>query len=486
MKRFKYAALSVLFIVGFTGCGESPTGQSVDTAAGLDYNPTPTLSKAITTGPADVLIQVTDAGVPAADLTLTLAPSIAGVADAESVAEVTDANGEAAISVVSAGYYTAVATDASANVVGRWGSIPVNRGNANAITLPIGGQPVVHPRGPRLNVMTRNLYLGADVNRLLAPADPSVPLPVIAAQTWGVVQQTNFPERAAAIADEIKRTRPHLIGLQECALYRIQNPGDVLVGNPVPATDVALDMLDVLLDELAARGLHYTAVAISEGIDIELPMVTGATPEGEPTFGDIRLTDREVILARNGVQIGDVVEQQYQAAVPVSLSGIDITIPRAYASAEATYAGRTIRFVTTHLETGSIPQVQSLQGAELAATVVADPLPVVLVGDFNSDANGTTTDTYLDLVGSGLVDAYGTANPGQPGFTGSQEEDLLTSPSALNRRIDLVFVREADGILPLWADIVGDEESDRTPSGLWPSDHAGVAASVVLPTLAPF
>jgi hypothetical protein len=28
------------------------------------------------------------------------------------------------------------------------------------------------------------------------------------------------------------------------------------------------------------------------------------------------------------------------------------------------------------------------------------------------------------------------------------------------------------------ADVVGDELGDRTPSGLWPSDHAGVVATL--------
>ncbi|MFS4096321.1 hypothetical protein [Streptomyces sp. AF1A] len=30
------------------------------------------------------------------------------------------------------------------------------------------------------------------------------------------------------------------------------------------------------------------------------------------------------------------------------------------------------------------------------------------------------------------------------------------------------------------AKVIGDRPGDRTPSGLWPSDHAGVAASLRL------
>ena len=65
------------------------------------------------------------------------------------------------------------------------------------------------------------------------------------------------------------------------------------------------------------------------------------------------------------------------------------------------------------------------------------------------------------------------------------DEDLLL-PDRLNRRIDHVFIREGDGFAPIQADVVGEEEADRTPSGLWPSDHAGVTASVRLSAPRPF
>ena len=119
-------------------------------------------------------------------------------------------------------------------------------GQTDAISLEIEGGAQIHPRGPRIKVMTRNVYLGADINRILVPDDPSVPIPVLVAQTWGMVQQTNFSERARALADEIAAATPHLVGLQEVSLYRMQNPGDVLLGNPTAAEDVVLDFLAIL------------------------------------------------------------------------------------------------------------------------------------------------------------------------------------------------------------------------------------------------
>ncbi|MFE2094377.1 hypothetical protein [Streptomyces sp. NPDC057582] len=46
-------------------------------------------------------------------------------------------------------------------------------------------------------------------------------------------------------------------------------------------------------------------------------------------------------------------------------------------------------------------------------------------------------------------------------------------PSQLDHRIDDVF--HQPGRLPaVFADVIGDKLRDRTPTGLWPSDHAGL------------
>jgi hypothetical protein len=91
----------------------------------------------------------------------------------------------------------------------------------------------------KIEVMTQNLYVGANVFRL-----------------FETVKATNFPERAEAIADIVQRKRPHVIGLQEVSLIRSQTPADFLVvPNPdgetytyVPnATTVEFDYLDLLL-----------------------------------------------------------------------------------------------------------------------------------------------------------------------------------------------------------------------------------------------
>lgn len=77
------------------------------------------------------------------------------------------------------------------------------------------------------------------------------------------------------------------------------------------------------------------------------------------------------------------------------------------------------------------------------------------------------------------MDAWNVARPGEDGFTCCQAEDLLNPLSLANERIDLVLFRGAFGVMA--ADILGEDPGDRTESGLWPSDHAGVSARLRLP-----
>jgi hypothetical protein len=55
------------------------------------------------------------------------------------------------------------------------------------------------------------------------------------------------------------------------------------------------------------------------------------------------------------------------------------------------------------------------------------------------------------------------------------DENLGNSSSKLTVRYDLVFVK---GLSALDVKVVGDKTTDKTPSGLWPSDHAGVIATL--------
>src|SRR5690349_1990636 len=142
-----------------------------------------------------------------------------------------------------------------------------------------------------VTVMTQNLYVGADLDPPTAAVmtgDPAQIVPAVT-QFWNQVQATNFPARARAITGEVAQARPLFIGLQEAALYRT---GPV-TGSPVPsATAVAADYVSTLLGALGQRGLSYKVVAVTSNADVELPGIINGSLQ------DLRLTDRDVILAR--------------------------------------------------------------------------------------------------------------------------------------------------------------------------------------------
>jgi hypothetical protein len=346
-----------------------------------------------------------------------------------------------------------------------------------ALTLPAGLARAAQPvhgagaqGGPPIEVMTRNLYLGAELGPIFAATSPEQLLAATTA-TWAQVLATNFPERAEALADEVAEHRPHLIGLQEVSLWRTSEiPG-------LPAEDVAFDFLEILLDALAARGLNYEAVSEVENFDGQLPALGGP-------FGvfEIRLTDRDMILARSDLppaQLTILDEQSgvFNAALELPVLGQPLRIDRGWNAVDVRFRNQTFRFVNSHFEAFDPGEViRNAQAHELLSGPLDTDLPVILVGDFNSNAVGGIA--YGTLIGGGFTDAWNVANPGDPGLTCCQAADLLNEVSQLTTRIDLILVR--GGIRVRDATLIGADPADRTPSGLWPSDHAGVAARLML------
>ena len=128
-----------------------------------------------------------------------------------------------------------------------------------AVELPTGeleGFSVWAPARGSVRVMTRNIYVGTDLDTIYKVQNPQL-IPLVAAWAFQMMLSTDFGERAQALADEVALGKPHLIGLQEVSLFRIQSPGDAAFGGTVPAEMVFLDFLDVLMNALQQRGLNY-------------------------------------------------------------------------------------------------------------------------------------------------------------------------------------------------------------------------------------
>ncbi len=188
-----------------------------------------------------------------------------------------------------------------------------------------------------VRVYTQNLYIGADVDKVIAA--PPAQLPGALLQALATFVATDFPSRAGRIADEIGVQKPDLIGLQEVSHLTVQ--GLSLVGFP----DIDVDFIPILSAQLAARGLQYDVVAVSHNTDVTIPL---PLPDG--SFGSIALKDFDAILVRHDFTTGNVVTKNYQAKFSTSLGPIPLDILRGYAAADVSVRGRVYRFVTTHTE----------------------------------------------------------------------------------------------------------------------------------------
>ncbi|MFA9446363.1 endonuclease/exonuclease/phosphatase family protein [Egicoccus sp. AB-alg6-2] len=325
--------------------------------------------------------------------------------------------------------------------------------------------------GPPVTVMTRNLYLGSELGPIFAAADQQQ-LIGAASQVWANVLASDFPARARVLAEEVARERPLLIGLQEVSRFTAQGAGG----------SITVDFLDILLDALAARGLSYAPVSVA-------PAFEGTLPAMDPTLGFVNATllDRDVILARTDVppaqlRILDEASGVFDAALTLPLPGAGpdaaLRIDRGWQYVDVGVRNREFRFVNSHFEAfdpGEVVRVA--QARELLAGALDTDLPVILVGDFNSDANaGGRAYGVLTGVG-GFVDVWSALRPGEPGLTCCHPADLR-GEEPLRSRIDLILVR--DGIRPRNVEVIGVDPALRTPSGLWPSDHAGVVATVMI------
>jgi hypothetical protein len=324
----------------------------------------------------------------------------------------------------------------------------------------------------RIGVMSRNLYIGTDLDvvvQALASPSPADNLPALL-DAIGDLQATAWPVRVNAIADEIARERPHVVGLQEA--WRIDINLTPL-GLPV---DIDLDFITSLAAALEARDLDYEIAVVGDAVS--------AAP-----MPGISVLDRDLILvdaSRVTYTPMSAVAQTFAANVGVVAPGVNVR--RGWVAVDAVVGGVPMRLVNTHLESGrsaAVTQLRVFQATQLMATL-ATAERVVLLGDFNdvpsSPMHGVVT-------GAGFVDAWAEMRPGVTGLTCCHVEVLSNARArdAFSQRIDYVFARGfafRNGDLLGSIRLTGALPRDRIAGPLttiWPSDHAGVAARLILP-----
>ncbi|HET7790035.1 MAG TPA: endonuclease/exonuclease/phosphatase family protein [Gemmatimonadales bacterium] len=314
-----------------------------------------------------------------------------------------------------------------------------------------------------VTALTQNMYVGADLDIVigaLASPNPSDDIPALlgAIQT---LEETDYPARAGALAAEIAKARPHVVGLQEVSRVDVD-----LTALGLP-TVLHLDFLGTLQDSLAARGLHYVTAGQVENI------------VARPVPG-IGLVDYDAMLVdADRVTITAAAGQNYTHNIGVVAPGIELK--RGWVDAQVIINGAPYTFASTHLESGQsagFPELRAAQAAELVGSLPTDQ-PAIVMGDLNDNPG---TPMYQVIAGGQFTDSWRALRPGAVGLTCCEPANLANQIPTFDQRLDYVWVRGA-GSLQGAITRIGDTPGDRVAGPahpVWPSDHAGLVFSLLV------
>lgn len=385
--------------------------------------------------------------------------------------------------------------------------------------------PVAFADDQTITVMSRNLYLGADVGVAMEL------LPDFPAATqfmWDQMRETDFLSRSKEFVKEIAVSDPDVIGLQEATNWYCQND---LIGKDV----VIYDFVEILLADLKNAGLEYEVankdgkVAQNVGFEIKpIAYLTKATdPEiFEPLFNQdfaycgFEIADVLLIKSSLTKDLLAVGTSEYEAKYTIIPTLM--TVYRGYSWADVNFGGKPVRFVTTHLESlfdeTKIP-VAKLQADQLVKDLSTTRIPIVLMGDFNSDPRdprgvnqdnpgGQPIENELCKAqekfsqqqnGDDTCNAYWTLI--KAGFTNSSADALkasnftwglnalLTGPDenrlpfakqmgnevGFTDRLDYIFTSGEMDLLS--TELIGHNQGVPLDKVVWASDHAGLVST---------
>ena len=366
----------------------------------------------------------------------------------------------------------------------------------------------------QVTVMTRNLYLGSDVG----VAMDLIPNLSAAAQfMWDQVKATDFNKRAPKLAAEVIAQKPDVIGLQEATIWFCKK-------NAFSKRTEVFNFTKQFLAATKAQGTEYVLAqkdgitALNTGYSIAaVPFVTMVNdPETfQPLFGQdkaacgFEIADALAVradLASKVLKVGNTEYEQTYTIVPTIM-----TIYRGYTWADIQIGNTPVRFVTTHLESlwdeNKIPNA-AIQAQQLIADLKNSDMPVVIMGDFNSDprdprisddpnAGGQPTASEVCPAGSSTCNAYLLMRESGYKDVGPDSLDPMNNTWGMNAlltgadpvrlkysqqlgnyagysdRLDYVFVK--NGVEVVSATIIG-----ATPPNNLNTDHAGVVSTLLI------
>jgi endonuclease/exonuclease/phosphatase family metal-dependent hydrolase len=349
-------------------------------------------------------------------------------------------------------------------------------------------------RGHEVRVMTRNLYLGAD----LTPAIEAPSREAFVEANGKILRDVtanDFPVRAKGLAREIRQKNPDLVGLQEVSLWRTGPPSlEPLLntGAKPTATAVRYDYLKELLAQLNKGKTRYRVAVVQDEFDFEAPAdengVPGDGPNGAIPNAEIngRLTMRDAILARAGAGVTFKHKQMghFSSLLVEKVSGVSVTVTRGWVAIDAKVRGsHAFRFVDTHLEAfdpaTEVPSIRARQASELVAPggPATSGLPVILVGDLNSDDDTVEPgdqQAYRTLLAAGLRERSTSKPLGCCLKSSLLAEGAGGSVADFNHQVDHVMTRDPKEIKLKSSSVTGR----RPVNGFWDSDHAGLFSAL--------
>lgn len=362
-------------------------------------------------------------------------------------------------------------------------------------------------KGHQLSVMSRNLYLGANLRPLAGSTDVNQAVD-LAGQAVNQAHATRFPSvRAALLAKEIRKKAPDVVGLQEVALYRTAPLNLGAVANP-SATE--LDPLggDFLPDLLRAlnkgkkgtkkSSLRYR-VAVVSGPELDAEFPVNDDGQGSGLAGadhNERITIRDVILVRKGgVQFSKPTSGTFSTLLRVSVGGVvSLNVSRGWTAIDLKVDGRKIHFVNTHIEAyddqasnsatdgNTYPKggIREAQAKQLVGPGGAANRPrTILVGDLNSDfpvhGNQVFPGDALAFQAV-LAGGFSDRGPTPPPYSCCIQDNVLANPTkaGVDHQIDFIMsnskkIRFRKGAV-----------TSTYANGLWSADHFGIFSQLLI------
>ena len=322
-----------------------------------------------------------------------------------------------------------------------------------------------------VKIMTQNIDEGTDETFIVEALFGYMPLPDAVDLTYAELQASHLRERAALIAGQIAAQKADIVALEEVALWRT-GP------DPQHAFTPLYDQLAYLVEDLARLRAPYVVAGVNIPEDIAL---------AGNQIGALRLTERNVLLVRAEFRwppfyVSDVQSHVFSSVLTIGT----LQIPAGWISATVHVGNKQFILAMVHLES-TVPgtdaaTVQEAQAQELIQTLSGATVPVLICGDFNSDANDNPTapdpTPTADMIqAAGYTDVWKLLHSGDPGNTWNlYSEDLLPTafpPQTPVERIDLFFTLGMSAL-------TDDQVIAPAPAGFSPpdgSDHVGLVAT---------